>query len=334
VTSITMDGEPFRAARGLGNAHLQTVFAHLMRRGRTPRLERERWPTADGDVVDVDWLTAPPSAPHLMILHGLEGSSEAGYVRVLIAGAAARGWGVLAMNFRGCVAPNLGPRRYHAGDTDDARLCLGRLRERTSGPLGAVGFSLGGNVLCKLLAEDGEASPLAGAVTISTPFDLDACAVALDGARGLGAVYRLRFVRQLRQQALELGRRFPGKVDADRVRRSRGLREFDDVFTAPMHGFAGADDYYARASSAPLIARIRRPLLAINADDDPMVPVASLPHAAFAANPCTTLHVTHGGGHVGFVAGSVRAPRFWAEARALGALAPLLGAKMSAHADA
>jgi predicted alpha/beta-fold hydrolase len=181
VTSITMDGEPFRAARGLGNAHLQTVFAHLMRRGRTPRLERERWPTADGDVVDVDWLTAPPSAPHLMILHGLEGSSEAGYVRVLI---------------------------------------------------------------------------------------------------------------------------------------------------------AGADDYYARASSAPLIARIRRPLLAINADDDPMVPVASLPHAAFAANPCTTLHVTHGGGHVGFVAGSVRAPRFWAEARALGALAPLLGAKMAAHADA
>jgi predicted alpha/beta-fold hydrolase len=314
----------FAAAPGFGHPHLQTIFAHLARRSRVPGLVRQTWATPDGDVLDLDVLPAPARAPHLLLLHGLEGSTEAGYVELVLADAAARGWGALAMNFRGCIRPNRTSRRYHAGDTSDARHCLGKLRERTSGRLGAVGFSLGGNVLARLLAEDGDASPLDAAVTISAPCDLAACADALDDARGLGVVYRLRFMQQLRKKALALGRRFPGLIDQARVRSARTIRDFDDCFTAPLHGFAGAADYYARASSGPVLHQIRRPLLAINADDDPMVPVGSLPHAAFAANPCTTLELTRGGGHVGFVAGSLRAPIYWAEARALEWLASAL----------
>jgi predicted alpha/beta-fold hydrolase len=311
----------FAAARGIGNGHLQTIVAHLWRRVKVPSLARERWATADGDILDVDWLAADSHAPHLLLLHGLEGSSEAGYVRVVLALAQARGWGALAMNFRGCAAPNRTARRYHAGDTDDARFCLGLLRQRVQGPLGAIGFSLGGNVLAKLCAEDSDTSPLAAAVTISAPTDLSACADALDHARGIGAVYKLRFVRQLQKKALAMSRTYPGLIDDARIRATRSLRDFDDAFTAPLHGFASAADYYARASSGPLLGQIRRPFLSINADDDPMVPVPSLAHQAFATNPCLHLEVTRGGGHVGFVAGSLRRPIYWAEARALDFLA-------------
>ena len=281
-------------------------------------MRREIRELPDGDFVEVDVLEAPAGAAHVLVLHGLEGSSRSGYVGAILAGVARRGWGALALNFRSCGdLVNRLPRSYHAGDTADVAHVLASLRARTTGPLFAVGFSLGGNVLCRLLAEQGEASPLVAAVSISAPYDLLACARALDRGRGVGIVYRYRFLRALRAKAIVKARRHPGLADLAAIRASRGIEAFDHVFTGPVHGFAGSADYYARASSAPRLGEIRRPTLLLTAADDPFVPGAAFPREAAAANPCLTVVLTEQGGHVGFVAGSILRPVFWAEERAL-----------------
>lgn len=318
--------DSFVPARGLESGHAQTIFAHFFRRPRPPALVRERWELADGDFVDVDRLPADPAAPHVLVLHGLEGSSQASYVLEVLAGAAARGWGALALNFRSCTGPNRLLRSYHAGDTGDAREVAARLRERVRGPLGAVGFSLGGNVLVKLLAETGDAAPVDAAVAVSAPLDLARCAEALD-APGLNAVYRVRFVWQLRQKAIAKARRHPSDAyDVRRATRTLSLREFDDAWTAPVHGFAGARGYYAAASTAARLGEVRRPLLLLTAADDPMIPSSAFPMAAARANPRVTPILTRHGGHVAFVGGSVRRPSFWAEATALDYLERSYGA--------
>ena len=158
------------------------------------------------------------------------------------------------------------------------------------------------------MAEDGAASPLAAACAISAPVDLAACARAIDAQGGIGALYRLRFLRSLRKKAVAKGARLP---------RTRGIVEFDDLYTAPVHGFAGAAAYYADSSAGPRLGAIRRPTLMLWADDDPMVPKSTLPLEAAAANPWLSSVVTRGGGHVGFVTGSAWRPRFWAEDQAL-----------------
>jgi predicted alpha/beta-fold hydrolase len=307
----------FVPARGLASGHAQTVAAYVLRRRRAPGVTRVRWDTADGDFVDVDLLAAPPHAPHLLVLHGLEGSSRAGYVSAMLRGAAARGWGAAALNFRSCGGEmNRLPRSYHSGETGDPRFVLQRLREHVTGPLLAVGFSLGGNVLLRMLAEDGAASRVSAAAAVSVPFDLQGCARALDGSGGLTSVYRLRFLRTLKAKALAKARRHPGILELSRLAGVRGIEAFDDAVTAPLHGFGTAARYYAACSSAPVLDRIRVPTLLLSAQDDPLVPFASLPaHAAH--NPRLTLVTPEHGGHVGFVGGSVLRPRFWGDERVL-----------------
>ncbi len=312
--------EPFVPARGLASPHAQTIFAAIRRPSRRPPVIRERWETPDGDFLDVDWLPAPRAAPHLLVLHGLEGSSEAGYVAAMLRGARARGYGALALNFRSCSGePNRLPRAYHSGETGDVAFVVDRLRARVTGPLLAAGFSLGGNVLLRLLAEQGRSSPLAAAAAVSVPFDLLACARALDAGTGVGALYRRRFLRTLKGKALGKARRH-GVLDPGRIRAADGLEAYDDAVTAPLHGFSSAADYYRSCSSGPVLGAIRVPTLLLSSADDPLAPASTLPASA-AEHPSLHVHVTERGGHVGFVAGSAVAPRFWGEEVALSFLA-------------
>lgn len=312
----------FRPAAGLTSPHAQTIFASYLRPRQTPPLVRQRLLTPDGDFVDVDRLMADPASPHLLVLHGLEGSSKAGYVAAIVRGAAARGWGAVALNFRSCSGePNRAARLYHSGETGDPLHVLAQLREEITGPWGGVGFSLGGNVLLRLLAETGAASPLQAAAAVSVPFDLHRCAQAID-TPGLGwmAIYRGVFLRSLKRKALEMARTHPGLFDEARVRTARRLEEYDDVVTAPLHGWANAADYYAACSSGPALGQIARPTLLITAEDDPLAPASNLP-AGVDTNPALTVVRTAHGGHVGFVAGSIARPVFWAEERAVEFLA-------------
>ncbi|MBL8950634.1 MAG: alpha/beta fold hydrolase [Myxococcaceae bacterium] len=295
----------FRPARFLGSAHAQTVAAALLRRPKSPKVRRERWDTPDGDFIDVDVLDG--AGPQVLVLHGLEGSSRAGYVVECLRLAAARGWGAVALNFRGCSGePNRNARSYCSGDYDDALFVLGRMK----GPRLAVGFSLGGNVLLKLLAERHAEAEVTAACAVSVPFDLHACARALDGPGPMMRFYQQRFLRTLRAKALAVAARHPGKLDADRIRASRGIVGFDDAVTAPLYGLGSAAEYYAWASSGPRARHIRTPTLLISAEDDPLAPASHLP--AFE-NPALTRLFTRHGGHCGFLAeGGV----FWAEAEA------------------
>ncbi|HEY8210545.1 MAG TPA: hydrolase [Myxococcaceae bacterium] len=305
--------EPFRPAAGLSSPHSQTFFAFLAHSWRVPKMTRERWETPDNDFIDVDRVLAPPDVPHLVVFHGLEGSSDSGYVLAMLRAAVDRRWGAMALNFRSCSGEmNRQLRSYSSGETADPAFALDQLRQRgVTGPLYAVGFSLGANVLLKLLAEQGDASPLSAAVAVSTPYDLAACARALDADSRWGRFYRSFYLRPLRRKALRKAAQFPGALDVARIRGSGTFRDFDDLVTAKVNGFRDADDYWARCSSGPMLERIRRRTLLISAKDDPIARVEQTLDGL--QNPYITALVTEQGGHVGFVSGSILRPRFWSE---------------------
>jgi predicted alpha/beta-fold hydrolase len=311
------------------NRHVQTIWGPLLRRRRLA-LRRERFETSDGDFVDVDWApAAATAAPLLLLLHGLEGSSGSHYASGMVALAVARGWRAAVFHFRSCSGEvNRNRRFYHAGDTDDLDEIVSALVERDPGTsIVMAGVSLGGNVLLKWLGERAARVPpqVRGAVGISVPFDLVACARALD--RGFArVVYTAAFLRTFRQKVRAKARVYPDFVDVKAALGARTFAEYDRVVTAPLHGFADEIDYWMRASSGPWFPMIRRPVLLINALDDPFVPAASLP-APSSLPPCVTAVCTPRGGHVGFVDG--RWPwttSSWAERRAIAFLAHTSGA--------
>jgi predicted alpha/beta-fold hydrolase len=313
----------FRPAWWCRSGHLQTLWGTLFRHRRLA-LRRERLATDDGDFVDLDWLDGPAAAPVLFVLHGLEGSARSHYVTALLEAARARGWRGLALNFRSCSGElNRLPRFYHSGDTGDLDAVVGRLGEREPGiRLGAVGVSLGGNVLLKWLGEQADRAPAAlrGAVGISVPFDLAACARVLES--GLPrTLYTANFLRTMRSKVVRKAAAYPGFVDVAGVRRARTFTHYDSLVTAPLHGFADAMDYWVRASSGPYLPRIRRPTLLIGARDDPIVPASALPDPATLPG-CVRAEFLPRGGHAGFF-DAWRGPS-WAERRALAFLAPLL----------
>jgi uncharacterized protein len=306
---------------------VQTIWGALVR-GGTLALRRERVFTADGDFVDLDWLDSagPAGAPMLLVLHGLEGSARSHYVVGLMGEARARGWRAAVLNFRSCSGElNRLPRFYHSGDTDDLDAVVRLLAEREpSLRLGAVGVSLGGNVLLKWLGEQGDEAPraLRAAVAISVPFDLSVCAGVLD--RGFQrAVYTANFMRTMRRKVKDKALTHPGFVDVAAALRARTFAAYDRVVTAPLHGFTDEHDYWRRASSGPWLEHIRRPTLLINALDDPFIPVAALPDAA-ALPPGVHAEFTARGGHAAFLDGPPWRPRSWAERRAAQFLGDLL----------
>jgi hypothetical protein len=302
----------YRAPAWLPGGHLQTIWPALFSRahsGVPPAYRRERWDTPDGDFVDVDFVDAPSAAgaraPLLVLFHGLEGSSARPYARAFADAARRRGLGFAVPHFRGCSGEiNRAPRAYHSGDFEEVGWILKRLRARTSAPLVAVGVSLGGNALLRWAEEAGDsAAATARAVAaVSAPVDLAAGGHAI--GRGLSRLtYTPMFLHTMKPKALAQLARHPGLFDRARLVAARTLYEFDDVFTAPLHGFRGADDYWARASAKPHLHRIRIPALVLNARNDPFVPAASLPRAGEVGRFVTLWQPEHGG-HVGFARGT------------------------------
>lgn len=322
---------------------MQTVWGPLFRRARLAA-RRERVPTRDGDFVDLDWVEPSGSrgtcgaagAPLLLVLHGLEGSSQSHYAVGLMRGAAARGWRAVTLNFRSCSGElNRRPQFYHSGHTDDLDDVVGLVlaREPTT-RLVAAGVSLGGNVLLKWLGErEGRApSQLAAVAAISVPFDLVLCARALDtGLRQ--PVYAANFLSTMREKARRKAERDPGfaaRVDLPGALRARTFAEYDRAVTAPLNGFADERDYWVRASSGPYLPRIRRHTLLINALDDPIVPPEALPDPR-TLPPWISAEFVERGGHAGFIEGPWpwRA-RSWAERRALDFLGAVLASSPGA----
>ena len=307
----------FAAPGWLANRHAQTIYGALFAPSPRVAYRRERWETPDGDFVDLDFVDGPAGSPWIHLFHGLEGSSASPYARMLMTQARALGWRGSVLNFRGCSGePNRLPRAYHAGETGDLAFVVATLAQRFPGrPLGVVGFSLGGNVVLRWLGEQGRgaAATVRAAAAVSVPYDL--ARGADHSMSGAGRPYALRLIAELRAKARAKATLVAGRVDLERTLRARTFREFDEAFTAPLHGFRDADDYYTRGSSAPWLSAIAVPTLAIHALDDPFLPSAALPLAALRANPAITLALSDRGGHVGFVAGSPWSPRFLAEQR-------------------
>jgi uncharacterized protein len=275
---------------------------------RQPRVEyrRERWDTPDGDFIDVDFALPEPAAreaPVLVLFHGLEGCSRSHYALAVMRAAADRGWRGLVAHFRGCSGePNRLPRAYHSGDSDEGDWILRRLRARhPEGRLYAVGISLGGNMLAKWLGERGtDAQFVSAAASIGAPLDLAAGDAAL--SRGFNLVYTKVFLATLRGKALGKCQRFAGVASVEAIRASRDLYDFDNAYTAPVHGFRDTEDYWARASGKPHLAAVAVPHLVLNARNDPFVPAASLPRAAEVSR-FVHLEQPEEGGHIGFARG-------------------------------
>jgi uncharacterized protein len=305
----------YTAPRWLPGGHLQTIWPALCSRrvhGPRPVYRRERWTAPDGDFVDVDFLVDRPASagapPLLVLFHGLEGSSRSHYAEAFADWARERGLAYAVPHFRGCSGEiNRAPRAYHSGDFEEIDWILRRFQvlqaQRGGGPLIAVGISLGGNALLRWAAEMGEAAArvVEAVAAVCSPLDL----VAGGHAIGQGfnrQVYTRMFLRTMKPKALAKWDQHPGLFERERLLAARDLHAFDDVFTAPLHGFRHAEDYWTRASAKPHLARIRVPALVLNARNDPFVPAWSLPTAA-DAGPRVTLWQPAQGGHVGFPRG-------------------------------
>lgn len=278
-----------------------------------PRFQRERLSSPDGDFVDVDHLITDKDnvdAPRLVLFHGLEGSSGSHYAQAFAEEAARLGWAFSVPHFRGCSGEmNMAPRAYHSGDHEEIHWLLTRLRELDpERPILAVGVSLGGNALLRWAQEWGAmASQWVNAVgAVSAPIDLMAAGNAIDTGFNRH-VYARMFLRTMVRKAEAKWRQFPGLFDLERVRKARTLREFDDLFTAPLHGFKCVDDYWTRAAAKPRLADIALPALVLNARNDPFVPGRSLPKQTEVGRWVTLVQPEHGG-HVGFPQAVAGAP--------------------------
>jgi predicted alpha/beta-fold hydrolase len=298
---------PYRAPRWLIGGNAQTIWPALFsKRFDGPALQytRERWAAPDGDFIDVDWQGDNADAPLLVLFHGLEGSSASHYAQAFAHWARTHGWRFAVPHFRGCSGElNLAPRAYHSGDFEEIGWVLQRIRAQHRGKVAVVGVSLGGNALLRWAEEAGDsASKTASAVcAVSSPIDLVA------GGRAIGEgfnrqVYTRMFLRSMKPKALRKLAQHPGLFDREKLLAARTLYAFDNVFTAPLHGFADTDDYWSRGSAKPHLARIRIPALVLNARNDPFVPAHSLPQQRDVGEFVTLWQPRHGG-HVGFSSG-------------------------------
>lgn len=313
----------YRAPKWLPGGHAQTIYPLLIKPEPLP-YRRERWDTPDGDFIDLDWIEAPAATrdneatPLVTLFHGLEGSSNSHYAIALMRALATIGWAGVVVHFRGCSGEiNRLPRAYHSGDSAEIDWVLQRLQQHhPTRPLYAVGVSLGGNALLKWLGERefDTTGRIRAAAAISAPLDLTACGHHL--ARGFNRVYTKHFLQSLKQNAAAKLQRYPGLFDERRMRAADNLFDFDEVVTAPLHGFDGAADYWRRASSKPWLGGIRLPTLLLNAQNDPFLPAHALP-ARGQLPPAIIAEFPHDGGHVGFVSGSLPGHLRWLPQRIL-----------------
>lgn len=307
------DFQPF-----IRNPHLLTIAANFWPR----KVDEERFPAVrkeyriERGVTVLAFEHQPGEQPRgqVVLLHGLEGSADAGYVLSFAQQSLMHGLGVHRLNLRSCGgSEELCETMYHSGLTSDTRVVLEQIRLRNLGPVFVIGFSLGGNVALKLAGEMGETDVIAGVCAVSTPIDLAACVRNLD--RRSNRIYARRFLKRLRDRVRRVSKFAPNRYDAAAVDEVKSIWQFDDRFTAPLFGFGTAANYYATQSAARYLDAVRLPTLLICAKDDPMVPFEVYGHPAFKSNPALTLLSTEHGGHLGFL--SRHKPRFWVDEVAL-----------------
>ena len=327
---MIIDSE-FTPARWLTNRHAQTIYAAVPWAWRSwPVLRRQELELPDGDSTAVDWLVAgdelPGTSPLLIILHGLEGSAESSYARMLLEAAFALGWRACVLHFRDCGDyRNRLPRRYHAGETNDLRHFLETLHKEpeareNSGPLLAVGFSLGGNVLLKYLGESGDETPLKAATSVCAPLDLHKCAEALN--QGFSRLYERYLLKRMKHSVKGKFDRHTAAFDWDKAMGARSFAEFDDAVTAPLHGFDGKQDYYDKCSAVHYLKTIERPTLVLNALDDPFMTEDVIPSEEQLSEH-VSVEVSAAGGHVAFIDGGTPwRPSYFLPGRILSFLQP------------
>ncbi|MDX2504061.1 MAG: hydrolase [Gammaproteobacteria bacterium] len=316
-----MNCEPYQPAPGLSNRHLQTLFPAIFRKQPRPEIEIECFELDDGDFVECFWHHKPDhdnQIPIVVLFHGLEGSFESPYIQGIMHALKKAGFCSVLMHFRGCSGRmNRLPRSYHSGDTADAKAWIKTLQQRyPQSPLFSVGYSLGGNMLLKLLAEWGATSPISAAVSVSAPLQLDVCAKRMN--KGFSRFYQYILLRELKRSLLKKYTIYNMKsllgVDEQEIKQLKSLWAFDDVYTGPVHGFSSASDYYEKSSSKQYLQDIVTKTLLIHALDDPFMTHEVLPDRdEISSEVQLELHST--GGHLGFVSGSLIKPEYWLEKR-------------------
>jgi predicted alpha/beta-fold hydrolase len=308
---------PYRAPAWLPGGHAQTIWPLLIKPHPLP-MRRERWETPDGDFIDIDFVDGPPTAPLLVMFHGLEGSSCSPYARAAARVCRTAGWRFALPHFRGCSGElNRRPRAYHSGDSAEIDWILRRLQMANDGNrVNAAGVSLGGNALLKWAGEQGPQAAMVvnGVAGICAPLDLAACGHHL--ARGFNRIYTRHFLNTMKVVSAARLKQFPGLFDEARMRAAANLWQFDDAVTGPVHGFAGADDYWALSSAKPWLKSVTVPTLAVNPRNDPFLPERHLPRHD-EVSPSVRLEQPAEGGHVGFVSGSFPGRLDWLPQRLL-----------------
>ncbi|MEH8022225.1 hydrolase [Rheinheimera metallidurans] len=310
----------FKPAWWLKHAHLQTIFAKYLSPRKKQKTVAEIFMLPDGDELQLNWMQ--PSrvaidAPIVVLLHGLAGDINSHYVQAMLAQCRRLRWPAVLMHFRGCNgAPNKLPRAYHSGDTADLAEVLTEIKQRfPAQKLVGVAYSLGANVLLKYCGEHNGNNPLSAAVAVCPPLDLSACASRIN--QGSSKIYQRYLLSRLKQSTLLKLKQFPQfpiPLTSAQVRGFNSIEQFDEHYTAPIHGFLNAQDYYQKASSKAFLQHIDIPTLIIHAQDDPFLSQAVIP-TANELNQHILYELTSGGGHVGFVGGSVFKPRFWLNQR-------------------
>jgi predicted alpha/beta-fold hydrolase len=313
----------------LPTSHAQTIVPALFGRRPMVHYRRERWNTPDGDFIDLDWLAdpsggvaaPPPDAPLFVLFHGLEGSSDSHYARTLMSSARANGWHGVVPHFRSCSGPlNLAPRFYHLADSDEVDWVLRRLRASHEGPIIVAGVSLGGNVLLRWLGERGsDATFIAAAAAISAPLDVHAGGRAL--SQGFAVIYTMSFLKTLKRKGLQKLEQYPGLFDRDVMLASRTMYDYDNVVTAPLHGFRNTEEYWTHATTRPLLCDVAVPTLVLNARNDPFLPSTALP-TRNEVSAAVELDQPEAGGHVGFMTGPFPGRIDWLARRVLSFFEP------------
>lgn len=311
---------PFTPYPALKNAHAQTIAASFLSRN-TPRLNQNTEPryfdVAEGVQVlaHCPWQPDRAARPTLLIVHGMEGSTESTYMMGTAEKALGAGFNAIRLNIRNCGGTeHLTPTLYHAGLTDDLPVIIDELAQKDKlNEIYLAGFSLGGNIVLKLAGEFGDSTPraLRGVVAVSPSIHLPSCADAIELRSNF--IYHIRFLMSLRDRMRRKASLFPDRYDISLLRRIRTIREFDNIYTAPAAGFRDAADYYERASALPYIKQIRIPSLIIHSKDDPFIPFAPFERREISENPNVLLLAPERGGHVGFIATGEGEARYWAE---------------------
>jgi len=313
--------ELFKAGFGLKNRHIQTLYSSLFRKLHTPQIEIETYTLQDGDFLECHWHNRPKigsSVPIIILFHGLAGSYKSPYIQGLMSEAKRGGYATVLMHFRGCSGKeNRLARSYHSGDSGDALSWIHTIVSRfPKSKVFGIGYSLGGNMLLKLLGELGDKSPLNAAISVSAPLQLDVCADVMN--KGFSQFYQYILLKDLKAA---LSKKFDKhdmskyvSITKEEVQNLKTFWEFDGAYTAPVHGFDSAQDYYTKCSSKQFLKTISTPTLIIHSKDDPFMSEEVLPKQE-ELSQSIDFELSQNGGHVGFIAGSFFKPHYWLEKR-------------------